>query len=368
VTSALYTISGTVAWYNTSWAHRKTVTIDHTKVSGSASLANFALLFQATDANLKTISNGGSVGKIDGTDILFTASDGVTKLDHELEAYTPTTGQVTAWVRIPALSNSADTVIYIYYGNAAAPDQQNKTGVWDTNYKAVWHLPNGSTLSAADSTSNANGGTISGATAGTGLMDGGASFNGSSGYATIPSAAFTGFPTSGNISAYSATFSAWFKTSAAGVILGQDSGEQPPTSPGGYVPAVYIDSTGHLRASLFWHGSGSLQETSSGIYNDGAWHHVTVTFNNGTEALYVDGTLAGSQTGLTENGYNASYKYFLGTMYSSFWPSAASGWSYFNGIMDEMRVSNAARSSDWVLTEYRNQNAPATFFSEGPQQ
>ncbi|MCZ2155439.1 MAG: hypothetical protein LC114_16315, partial [Bryobacterales bacterium] len=70
-------------WYNTSWSNRKAVTVYHGQVAGAASLANFPMLFAVTDPNLKTAANGGSVGKADGSDILFTAADGVTKLDHE---------------------------------------------------------------------------------------------------------------------------------------------------------------------------------------------------------------------------------------------------------------------------------------------
>jgi hypothetical protein len=44
-----------------------------------------------TDANLKTVTNGGGVGKSDETDILFTAFDGVTKLNHEMELYNGST-------------------------------------------------------------------------------------------------------------------------------------------------------------------------------------------------------------------------------------------------------------------------------------
>src|SRR5262249_8658568 len=110
------TISSTGAWYNTSWPYRKAITIDHTKVSGSSSLSSFPLLVSVTDANLKTVANGGGVGKSDGTDILFTSSDGTTKLDHEIESYNASTGQFIGWVRIPALSPTADTVIYAYYG------------------------------------------------------------------------------------------------------------------------------------------------------------------------------------------------------------------------------------------------------------
>src|SRR5690242_412053 len=100
-------------------------------------------------------------------------------------------------------------------------DQQNKTGVWDSNYKTVYHLPNGSTLSAADSTANANNGTNSGATAALALIGGGASFDGSTSYLTIPSSGFPSYPTSGSTSSYTATFSVWFKSTGTGVIMGQ---------------------------------------------------------------------------------------------------------------------------------------------------
>src|SRR5205085_2817123 len=36
--------------------------------------------------------------------------------------------------------------------------------------------------------------------------------------------------------------------------------------------------------------------------------------------------------------------------------------------IDEFRISTAARSADWILTEFRNQNSPATFFAVGPQE
>jgi len=81
------------------------------------------------------------------------------------------------------VSHSSDTVFYMFYGNSSVTtDQSNKTGVWDSSFKGVWHLPNGSTLSASDSTSNGNNGTNHGASAATGKIDGSASFNGTSNY------------------------------------------------------------------------------------------------------------------------------------------------------------------------------------------
>jgi hypothetical protein len=71
-------------------------------------LANFPVLVSVTDANLKSLGNGGNVGKNDGTDILFTASDGATKLAHEIESYNAGTGQLIAWVSVPTVSPTAD--------------------------------------------------------------------------------------------------------------------------------------------------------------------------------------------------------------------------------------------------------------------
>ena len=75
----------------------------------SSNLSSLPVPISVTDANLKTVANGGGVGKSDGTDIVFTASDGTTKLDHEIESYNASTGLFISWVRIPALSPTAET-------------------------------------------------------------------------------------------------------------------------------------------------------------------------------------------------------------------------------------------------------------------
>ena len=44
---------------------------------------------------------------------------------------------------------TANTTIYIYYGNSSiSTDQSNPTGVWDANFLAVWHLKENPTGSA----------------------------------------------------------------------------------------------------------------------------------------------------------------------------------------------------------------------------
>jgi len=38
---------------------------------------------------------------------------------------------------------------------------------------------------------------------------------------------------------------------------------------------------------------------------------------------------------------------------------------YFDGLIDEVRVSSTARSANWITTSYNNQNAPATYLTFG---
>jgi len=154
-------------WFATggTWGYRKAITVDADKVSGSSALTDFPMLFSVTDTDLAFTDFGGNVASSTAGDIVFTSSDGITKLSHEIEYYASTTGEIAAWVKIPSLSNSVDTTIYIYYGNAAADDQQDAANVWDSNYMMVQHLsedPSGSAPQMLDSTANNNDGTSSG--------------------------------------------------------------------------------------------------------------------------------------------------------------------------------------------------------------
>ena len=127
------------AWFkpsSSSWAYKKLITIDYTKVS--ATLTDFPVLVSVTDVDLKDSDNGGPI-QPDGDDILFIKTDG-TKLSHEIEKYDGSTGQLAAWVKIPSLSSSTDTEFFLYYGNSSCSSQQDATNVWDSNYKGVWHL------------------------------------------------------------------------------------------------------------------------------------------------------------------------------------------------------------------------------------
>lgn len=345
------------SWYSNSWGYRMAITIDHSKVASSTGevYTNFPILISTTTPNLKVTGSSGHVGKSDGTDILFTLSDGTTKLNHELEKYVSTTGEVEAWVNMGTgnLSTSTDTTIYAYYGNAAAADQQNVTATWNSNYKGVWHLPDGTTLNKNDSTSNANNMSNFGSptpAAGVGQIDGALSLSGSTGYIgkTSPSNLPTG--------ATARTVEAWakFNTLSAGhtVLQYGDVGNTRQTF------LLYT-----LSSAVLSLGTWADDLTSTTTLSTGTWYHIVITYNGSTTLkLYLNGvldttyTLGGSlNTTLDANGIS------LGA-----WPGASA--HYMDGLLDEERISNVAFTVDWIKTEYNNQNAPGTFMTWGAEE
>jgi Concanavalin A-like lectin/glucanases superfamily/Domain of unknown function (DUF2341) len=335
------------SWYSTSWAYRKSITISHNKIPATQS--NFPVLI-----DLSSDSDLASNAQSSGNDILFTSADGVTKLNHEIEKYSSSTGALTVWVKVPSASGSTDTVLYMYYGNPSASNQQNASGVWDSNYGGVWHLPNGSSLSLADSTTNGRTGTNHGATATSGKIDGGATFGGSQ-YVSLPSTTLS----SGNF-----TVSLWFKTTSRGVLFSEQNVAIGST-PTSWDPMLYVDTNGKLEGGIYTGNTPGI--TSSSAVNNGSWHFAVLTVNASgtTQTLYLDGSTVGSWSGTPEGPF--SYV-SIGAGYANNWPNTpSSSTSYFNGQIDDVRVSSSAtaRSANWISTEWNDQNSPSTFYSVG---
>ncbi|MGD0470655.1 MAG: DUF2341 domain-containing protein [Terriglobales bacterium] len=381
--SAMVTLTATQC-ASTGYGYQRVVVIDHTKVYNTDQI-NFPFLFNTTDPDLATVGNGGHVTNSNGYDIIFsTDPNGQTRLDFEIEQYNPATGQVVAWIRIPTLSHTSDTIIYVFYGNPSITvSQANPSGVWDSNYQAVYHLGNlPATDIASDSTNYANNAPFTNFTASPGLIDGAASLDGISSFLQIPSTAFPSYPisvipssfptsASGNGNSFSATFGIWFKTTGWGGLLDQTSGEgcedtflcallltpeQPGEVPfGSWAGLLDINFNGQLT---------SRGATTTQTYNDNNWHYAVVTYQNGVGNLYADGQPVGSGQSSTF-GYSPTYAYFVGTADVETDDSTLDSqpWKYLPGQVDEINVSSIARSGDWTQTQYNNQSSPSTFYT-----
>ena len=184
-------------WWNNGWSYRKNITIDYTKVQGTQN--NFPVLIKLTDLNLSTKAQP------DGDDIVFTDCYR-NQLNHEIEYYHSTSGELVAWVNVPSLSSTANTVLYLYYGNPSCSNQENPVGVWNSSFVMVQHL-NETSGTCNDSTYHNNDGHPVGGLNqnAVGMIDGADSFNGvNSTYFVHDTGSLAGF-TKG------LTLSAWVK-------------------------------------------------------------------------------------------------------------------------------------------------------------
>jgi len=316
-------------WPMPGWLYRKAITIDHTKVNGDQT--NFAVLIDFTDASV------GVHAQLDGDDLLFTSADGVTKLSHEIETYVAANGHLMAWVKVPFLSSTQDTLLYMYYGNPTVSNQQNAEAVWDSNFLAVQHLEETSGITT-DSTSHNNDGTpLNGVLQDvTGKIDGADQFDGSNDITVMPQV----FNSENQF-----TFEGWMYATSAqqGAVISQRN---------------WV-----LQGSLLQYNNGNMylyinNKTLSKSAALNTWYYVVGTYNGETANLYLNaGTPSSTAATLT-----------WPAMSTSMGDRADTYNRRFKGTLDEVRLSNTARTESYIKTSYNNQNNPSAFITVGGEE
>ncbi|MFW9773597.1 MAG: DUF2341 domain-containing protein, partial [Candidatus Thorarchaeota archaeon] len=316
----------------------KVITIDHNKVSGTGSHKNFPVLISIFDSDLHNDVQSS------GNDIAF--ANKTNWLDHELEffdqSYNSTHAKLVVWVRIPSLSTSIDTNIYLYYGNATMNSRENPTGVWDANFEGVWHLSEDPSGTIYDSTSKNHDGTPHNSMNSTdqveGQIDGSIDFDGIDDYLDMGSTI--------DIASTSFSLSTWAKRGSSGVadIIFQQG-------PAGVNTGLHVGfRSNNLFTFAFW--ADDLDTSQS--YTDSDWHHWVCTYDSSVRArkIYRDGVNVASDT--ASNHFLASGD----TFYLGYDGMVNDG---FHGQLDESRILNIALSSGWINTTYTNQNDPENF-------
>ncbi|MFD9326656.1 LamG-like jellyroll fold domain-containing protein [Streptomyces sp. NPDC060065] len=124
----------------------------------------------------------------------------------------------------------------------------------------------------------------------------------------------------------------WFKTTSPGVLVANQDSEFGDTPAAGWRPMLLIDSDGKLRGK-FSAGASSIE--SDQAVTDGKWHHVLLTGNEGSQALFVDGDYQGiAFTGVPADRY--AHVFVGGGYSSSGWDGEAAGYRNFTGQIDEV--------------------------------
>ncbi|MBI4136713.1 DUF2341 domain-containing protein [Candidatus Roizmanbacteria bacterium] len=345
------------AWYDDDWHFRKKLTIDADKVSGSSDLSNFPVLVSRTDPDLATHAQS------DGDDIVF-ATAGGTKLSHEIESYISSTGELITWVNVTTLGGATDTDIYMYYGNAEASNQEAVASTWNSNYKGVWHLNQGIGVTAPDSTGINNLSDNNVVDTAAGKIDGASDLENkptdNQKTMRITDAAQTGLDITQSV-----TVEAWVKVEVSEGDLQFVAGKDGAAGSRGYGLGWSPDDTARLILS----GDGTNITNTSGSTPliPGTWYYMVGVFGyvdgtDDTATVYVNGASDGS-TATHDGGIFDHDKYFaVGGRGDSGQADT------FDGIVDEVRVSNTNRSADWIATTFNNQSDPINFFASVSEQ
>ncbi|KKT83795.1 MAG: LamG domain-containing protein receptor [candidate division WWE3 bacterium GW2011_GWC2_44_9] len=311
------------AWYDSGWHFRKKIVINRTQVAGTFDLVNFPFLLTKIDLDVRTYSQE------DGGDIMF-ADSGGTKLDHELQMFDFASGKIVAWVKIPVLSVTKDTELYMYYGNVNSADQENPAGVWADGFTGVWHLEDSplDTPQVMDSTGSDIHGIYSQSMSASNQVDGvigdAVDFAGAEDYVNFASS-------SGQVQ----TLEFWTKPADLTSFFINLSDEPKYV----WADTGQVQLAGEPAAQVYVNGG------AGGAIKAGVWNHVAVTASAQT--------LTKLQFGLVR-----STDYYSGDYYSG---------DYYSGVLDEIRISNVVRSPDWLKTSYINQQDPSAFMTFSAQ-
>jgi hypothetical protein len=273
-----------------------------------------------------------------GQDIRFIDADLETELPYQIETWDES-GDSHIWVAVPRIDALSTTDhIWLHYGNQSATDHQNASGTWDTSHTGVWHL----NADLLDSTTSGHHGTDVGSADAPGLFGKCRQFDGAGAgvnFGTTPG------------SHPDLTFALWFRTDR------EDKFQRPiekRSSAGlngwSVLMRPFPAADAFPRGLIFRIGSESAyggwnQEVSaSEVYAADEWTFLVGTYDSAknTGRLYVDGVLVDSRTNADGRGVaNVDQSLVIGNTLEA-----------FHGLIDEVRISDVARSKDYVAAQY----------------
>ena len=322
------------------------------KVAGGPH-ADFPVLLTLTETWLKSKANAGDVVRDDGFDIYFSAdSAGAQRLAHEVESYAPDTGALLAWVKLPSLA--ATTTFYIHYGDTTiTTTQAMPAAVWSGGFEMVSHM-----TTSADATTKAATVNASTGPAMTGKIGSALSFNGTTHAIDYGSDAEVD-----NVFTGGGTIEAWIRPASSG-----ENGYGRILSKENMTGWLFTVDNNNVTSSFSFQHNGSTEaggwRAPSNTLSANVWHQLIVVYDKDSAAnnavLFVDGASVTSTRFIDASGTMQSDG--DSTLYVGNRPA---GDRAYDGLIDEVRMSSVSRSSDWILTQYRTQSDPGSFYTVG---
>ena len=346
------------------WGRTVALTIDNTKVGGTANHTNFVVPFTEDNLPSEMFDADGSFPALNGGgDIRFTSdAAGSTRLAVEVVSFVtdnnPANGTAEVHVKVPTLDYNDDTIVYCWYNKTgetqpAVTDTYGRNNVW-TAYDYVWHFNEtpataGNDFADSTGTTPLDGVTFGGDEQIAGPYGNAIAFAANDRAEDEADGTLAALLTNYNLSISVIMKRATFATADAVVASWEG------TDDWGIYPMD--DSVQTLGMKIFWRDVGSTQ---IGVNNTGqataTWHWASYTTRASNDhELYINGVSKGtsSATG-TAGPFTGFYVGGLG--------ATSQDW---DGDIADVRISSAAVTTGWLLTEYNAGNAPSTFVSVG---
>ena len=346
-----------------------TITVDNTKVLTTET--DFPVLISGTydgtagKPDLRTVANGGKInntanGGVSGSYtvpadfILSPNADGSSKYSFEIQEYNAVTGKIIAWVKIPSLSHTVDTVFYMTYGmSGLVASQEDINNTWNSDFVAVWHLVeqgDGTAGEYLDSTANSNngqGGEGNGALTPTrvaGKIGYGQQFDGVGDFISVPDSATLDDDAAGPFTVETWMEPVDFGGPYAGIVWKNGMG-------GAYRYGTALNRKSSTKYVLAAFGGGWVEATTQ--QDMGAFIHAAYRQTTGNIYLYENASADGS------GGYNPANTTLA--LHIGNWVATYP----YEGILDELRISKISRSDGYLTATYNNAVDPSSFYAVG---
>jgi hypothetical protein len=299
-------------------------------------------------------------------------------LNYEVEDWKQGAGEVSyVWVRVPELVDGGETYIWAYWNSdedlgahTNTPFTARRGAAWDSNFRGVWHLnETGTSARRLNSALNAYVATNYAATPvnfdGTedvaGPSGGAVALDGVDAYLDVGDIAYYDLGTGAGMEW---TVSAWF------VHKGSGTGWQPlanKTDLGSTVTDYVLSLSDASPTYCYW-GTGIATDTVAWMKvspepaRNGPWHYLAGTLKATGE---TDGTKVGYLDGDAKTNGTYSAKGAAATGYSLLFGKHSATALYYEGSLDEIRISDVERSADWIWAEWKTSGDNANFTTYG---
>jgi F5/8 type C domain len=300
-------------------------------------------------------AHGGGVKNASGYDIVFSSDEaGSNLLKFNRRRWSGTDGASYFCIKLPSISSSVDTLVYVHYGDAGvSTDQQDIANTFSNNFVEIYPLD--------DATSS---GTMAGLLGNNGTYQAGAaSVAGVVGPAMNVHTGGVGYgPTLG-------TFGKTSQLTIEAVFVRKATGQGRICNLGGdtnyfiFGIMVFSSPTNDMYAQVGVAGVGGDNAAAGSLPSLHTWAFMAGT----ADGSYVQALVNGGAPIPGAYGYAASASDSSHTWQIGCYQENGTYYYAFPGYLQEIVISSVVRDTGWLHTEYENMINSGTFYEIGDE-